>query len=431
MKNVFASLCLSLLLLGCNKQGDKDVTFTTNPIDYTSFLQADPIKSYAAALEEKEFWSKRLGSDSTGVGDLGPLAGAYSKLFETSGDIQYLKDAEQVYKKAITVAAIKIQDGYKRALAKNYITQHRFKDAITLLEESYAGISNKHATELLLFDCYLEVGAYSKALQFLKKIENINQFDYLIRISKWSDHQGDLSAAIGYMQKALAIANSRNNLALQIWANTNIADYYGHQGDIKASYNHYLKTLALQPDNAYAKKGIAWILYSKEYNTAQALELIDHLLANHNLPDYYLLKAEMASYQGDSVLSEEYMQQFFTLANNPLYGDMYNTHKIMALVKTDPYKALQLALKEVDNRTTPQSYQLLALAQLASNLKQEALATITSFVAGKTSDPMALLHSAQVYKANGMLDKVTALKTTLLPASYELGPEVFKQVTAL
>ena len=431
MKNVFASLCLSLLLLGCNGQGDKDVTFTTNPIDYTSFLQADPIKSYAAALEEKEFWSKRLGSDSTGVGDLGPLAGAYSKLFETSGDIQYLKDAEQVYKKAITVAAIKIQDGYKRALAKNYITQHRFKDAITLLEESYAGISNKHATELLLFDCYLEVGAYSKALQFLKKIENINQFDYLIRISKWSDHQGDLSAAIRYMQKALAIANSRKNLALQIWTNSNIPDYYGHQGDIKASYNHYLKTLALQPDNAYAKKGIAWILYSKEYNTAQALELIDHLLANHNLPDYYLLKAEMASYQGDSVLSEEYMQQFFTLANNPLYGDMYNTHKIMALVKTDPYKALQLALKEVDNRTTPQSYQLLALAQLASNLKQEALATITSFVAGKTSDPMALLHSAQVYKANGMLDKVTALKTTLLPASYELGPEVFKQVTAL
>jgi len=431
MKNVFASMCLSVLLLGCNGQGDKDVTFATNPEDYTSFLQADPIKSYAAALEEKEFWSKRLGSDSTGVGDLGPLAGAYSKLFETSGAIQHLKDAEQVYKKAITVAAIKIQDGYKRALAKNYITQHRFKDAITLLEESYAGISNKHATELLLFDCYLEVGAYSKALQLLKKIENINQFDYLIRISKWSDHQGDLSAAIGYMEKALTIANSRKNLALQIWTNTNIADYYGHQGDIKASYNHYLKTLALQPDHAYAKKGLAWILYSKEHNITQASVLIDHLLKNHNLPDYYLLKAEMASYQGDSVLSEEYMQQFFTLANNPLYGDMYNTHKIRALVKTDPYKALQLAQKEVDNRSTPQSYQLLALAQLASNQKQEALATITNFLVGKTSEPMALLYSAQVYKANGMLDKVTALKTALLPASYELGPEIYKQVTAL
>ena len=142
-----------------------------------------------------------MGADSTGVGDLGPLAGAYSKLFETSGDIQYLKDAEKVYKKAITVSSIKIQDGYKRALAKNYITQHRFKDAITLLEESYAGISNKHATELLLFDCYLEVGAYPRAEQILKKIENINQFDYLIRISKWSDHKGIYLLPLGIWKK--------------------------------------------------------------------------------------------------------------------------------------------------------------------------------------------------------------------------------------
>ena len=175
MKNIFACICFTLVLLGCNGKGDTDLDLVTNPEHYTSFLEANPIKSYAEALQEKVFWSIRLGADSTGVGDLGPLAGAYSKLFETSGDIQHLKDAEKVYKKAITVAAIKIQDGYKRALAKNYITQHRFKDAITLLEESYAGISNKHATELLLFDCYLEVGAYSKAEQLLKTLENTKQ----------------------------------------------------------------------------------------------------------------------------------------------------------------------------------------------------------------------------------------------------------------
>ena len=431
MKNIFACICFTLVLLGCNGKGDTDLDLVTNPEHYTSFLEANPIKSYAEALQEKVFWSKRLGADSTGVGDLGPLAGAYSKLFETSGDIQHLKDAEKVYKKAITVAAIKIQDGYKRALAKNYITQHRFKDAITLLEESYAGISNKHATELLLFDCYLEVGAYSKAEQLLKTLENTKQYNYLIRISKWSDYKGDLSNAIGYMEKALAIANSRENLALQIWTNSNIAAYYGHQGDIKASYNHYLKTLALQPDHAFAKKGIAWILYSKEHNTAQASVIIDHLLKNHKVPDYYLLKAEMASYQGDSVLSEQYMQQFFTLADNPLYGDMYNTHKIMALVKTDPEKALQLAQKEVANRPIPQSYHLLALAQLALNQKPEALETITNFVVGKTTQPMALLNSALVYKANGMLEEVGVFKTALLPARFELGPETYTQVIAL
>ena len=237
-------------------------------------------------------------------------------------------------KKPLLLHAIKIQDGYKRALAKNYITQHRFKDAITLLEESYAGISNKHATELLLFDCYLEVGAYPRAATVLKKNRK---------------HQTSSITLLGFLNGVI-IKVTYSPLPLGTWKKPwlsrileiiwlyksglihNIADYYGHQGDIKASYNHYIKTLALQPDHAYAKKGIAWILYSKEHNITQACVLIDHLLTNHNLPDYYLLKAEMASYQGDSVLkSQEYMQQFFTLANNPLYGDMYNTHKIKGL----------------------------------------------------------------------------------------------------
>ena len=88
MKNIFACICLSLLLLACDGRGDTDIRFATNPQDYNAFLKANPIKSYTEAVQEKEFWSKRLGADSTGVGDLGPLAGAYSKLFERSDGIQ-------------------------------------------------------------------------------------------------------------------------------------------------------------------------------------------------------------------------------------------------------------------------------------------------------------------------------------------------------
>mgnify|MGYP005668404743 FL=1 len=44
---------------------------------------------------------------------------------------------------------------------------------------------------------------------------------------------------------------------------------------------------------------------------------------------------------------------------------------------------------------------------------------------------MALLHSALVYKANGMLEEVGVFKTALLPARFELGPETYTQVIAL
>lgn len=432
MKNIWCCLCIGILLWSCkNEKKEEERTTITSPIDYAAYLEADQTKRYKSALKEQEFWSKRLGDDSTGVGDLGPLAGAYSKLFETSGNIQNLKDAEIVYKKAIKIAASSIKDGYIRSLARNYISQHRFKEATALLEESYAGVSNKHATELMLFDCYMEIGSYEKAEALLRKIENPNDYNYLIRISKWSDYKGQLDAAIRYMERAMKIAESRNSEYLKIWTYTNIADYYGHDGNIKASYDHYLKALRLQPDNAYAKKGIAWILYSEERNISEANRILDTLLVHHNIPDYYLLKAEMATYNTKDNEAEKYMNLFLEKTKDPLYGAMYNTHIIEELITSNPEKALALANIEVANRATPETYHLLALAQLANGDKEPALKTIETYVDGKTSEPMALLHSAQVYKAHGIDEKVAELRAELEDASYEIGPVLAKKVKSL
>ena len=49
MKNIFACICVSLLLLACDGRGDTDIRFDTNPQDYTAFLEANPIKSYTEA----------------------------------------------------------------------------------------------------------------------------------------------------------------------------------------------------------------------------------------------------------------------------------------------------------------------------------------------------------------------------------------------
>jgi Tfp pilus assembly protein PilF len=283
----------------------------------------------------------------------------------------------------------------------------------------------------MLFDCYMEIGSYNKAEEILKKLENPKDYNYLIRISRWSDYKGQLSAAIRYMERAIKIAESRNSVSLKIWTYSNIADYYGHDGNIRASYNYFIKTLKLQPDNAYAKKGIAWILFSKEHNIPEANRILDRLIPYHKVPDYYLLKAEMAHYDGQDDAAEKHMQQFLTLVDMPLYGNMYNSYKIEVLVESDPERALILAKEEIKNRATPETYHLLALAQLANDKEEKALETIQKYVEGKTSEPMALVHSAMVYKANGMDEKVAILKKYLLAASYEIGPVITAEVANL
>jgi hypothetical protein len=75
----------------------------------------------------------------------------------------------------------------------------------------------------------------------------------------------------------------------------NIADY-GHAGDIEKS-RLPLKALKLDP-NDVPKKGIAWIVYSFEKIRMKPCNF-NSVTQNHNAPDYYLLKADIADFQRD------------------------------------------------------------------------------------------------------------------------------------
>ncbi|NEN22698.1 hypothetical protein G3O08_04160 [Cryomorpha ignava] len=415
------------LLTACGKPSDKQIA---NPADYNIYLTTTEQPGLESAMESYEFWNSRIDGDTTGVGDISGAAGSYGALFTATGDIENLKKAEVLYKKGIELSANN-KDGFTRSLAHNYISQHRFKEAKNLLEESLNGPSDKYETHLMLFDVYMELGQYEEAGKMLQRVENENRFSFLIRRSKWNDHLGNLPEAIRYMEKAKAIAETSNNKTLKIWSYTNLADFYGHAGRIEDSYKHYLKTLEIEPDNAYAKKGIAWIAYANDKNTEEANRILDAAAKGHKVPDYYLLKAEMAAYNGNTKLEEENLDAFLKAVANPLYGGMYNTYLIELYADKNPDKALTLAEKEIENRATPETYQLLAYAQLKAGQKEKALETINLHVKGKTYEPMAQYHSALIYKANGMMADANSMKKELQEAAFELGPVVMEEVNRL
>lgn len=417
-------LYLSIFLISCSEE--KNERFT-NPSDYDAFLITSINKTYDDAVEEINFWNNRIKQDTSGVGELGPLASAYTTLFISTGIASNLKNAEIVYKKAIELSANN-KDSYIRALGKNLISQHRFKEAKNLLEESYRGISNKRATEMILFDVYMELGEYKKANECLAKVKNINDFNYLIRLSKWYDFKGDLDNAIKYLEKAKSIAESRNSISLKIWTYGNLGDYYGHDGRIKEAYMYYLQVLRLQPDNVHAKLRIAKIAYTIEENSIEAGRIIDSVLKTYRNPEVYLFKAELEEFEGNEINANRYKEQFIQSSGKSEMSSLYNTHLIRIYAETDPNKALDLATKEIQNRATPITYHYLAYAQLKNGLKVEALNTVETFVIGKTNEPLALYHSFLVYRANGMEADSNSLKQELKNSGFELGPLLLKEL---
>ncbi len=427
MKNLVWVIA-AVLLVAC-KEDPKNIAIL-NVEDYDSFLDTSERGTFNEATTTVDFWSKRLRPDTTGVGDLAPLAGGYEQLFQQTGKGEYLVMAEELYRKGWEISANN-KDGFARHLAHNYVSQHRFSEAYELLNETLNTPSNKHQTKLMLFDVAMEVGEYNKAYEYLNEVTDMSDYNYLIRLSKWSDYKGNLDDAIRFMEKAREIADSRDSKPLKIWTYSNLGDYYGHAGMISKSYEMYLQTLKLQPDNAYVKKGLAWIAYAADDNTEEAHRILDSVMVYHSIPDYHLLKSEIYEYEGFLAKAEMEQKRFVEAIEAGNYGTMYNAYLIEYYSESNPSKAVQLAKEELTNRKTPEAYHLLALSELKSNNPTLALQIIEDYVKGKTFEPMALYHSALVYKANQKYDEVESIKKELMEASFELGPLLMREINEL
>lgn len=424
-------LIIATLIFSCDDQAQK----ITDVADYEAFLNAPESDQLQRLDADYIFWQEKLDKHPNQFPYLVKTAGAATGIFQQTGKIAKLKEAET----HLVLANEKTNynnPSYLRALSRNYISQHRFKESLKLLIKAEAIGDELRATQKMLFDVHLELGNVKAAYSNLNKIKDLSDFDYLIRIAKWSDHEGNLDATIQYMEKAMAIAERSNNIALKNWSYTNIADYYGHDGQVEKSYNHYLKALELDPNNAYAKKGIAWIIYSYEGNTEEALRIVNTIKEAHTSPDYELFIAEMASTKNDDATKKVAIYNFIkTLKQEEKnYGQMYNAHLCNVLLEEldQTERALDLAANEVKERPTAMSYDLLAWAHYKNNDLEKAVDYADNYVRGKTHEPMALFHLATIYKAKDADNDFTkSAKQELLESAFELGPELMKQVRNL
>lgn len=423
MKNfLLGTLCI-LGLFACNDQKVKhhDQTHFTGHEQFLSSLKNDSLKARKALHEITE--------DSNFLQMLARVQ-ELQELFELTGNVDYLNEATNLQEKVVDKIYIK-REKQLRALAQLYIKQHRFQQADSTMNVSMS-ISESRQNKLVAFDVAMELGEYKKAANILTELHKPNDFNYLVRAAKWKDHTGALESTIDLMLKAEKLAESEGNAKKLEWVYTNLGDYYGHNNEIEKSYDYYMKALLLNSKNVYALHKIAYILYSSNKAYDEALTVLESLQQINTAPDLDLLKAEIYSMDDQQSRAEEAMDQFYHKVNTRAYGNMYNGHLIeyYCAVGKDQ-KALELAKREVNNRSTPETYSWLALAHLASGNNQEAFDIIEHKVWGKTHEPTAMIISGKVFKSQGHTDKVEKIKSDLSEASFELGPLTMREVEGL
>ena len=425
--SILTVLSIFFLTIGCETTPHQ----VSNKADYEKYLDKKDTTTLDFVSSEINFWQTKHDKAPNQMSYLSIIASNYSKKFDITANIDYLLLAEDLlvqYNQSLQFSKV----NPLRSLARNYISQHRFKEALVLANKAKDIGEGMEETHKLLFDVQMELGNYTEAEKSLNAM-TLKEFDYYIRAAKWNDHKGDLDTTIVLMKKATAEAEKYDNKDLKIWCYTNLGDFNGHAGKIKDSYDNYLKALSLDANNNYALKGIAWIVFSHEKNAEESKRIINVISKRHDSPDFYLLKAEIAEFENNKKEKKANLDQYAAALQSNKYGAMYN--KYNAILFADDTKkvpqALEIAKEEVSHRPTPVSYDLLAWSYYNAGEKEKALEIANKYVAGKSFEPQLNYHLAVIYKANNQLEKVKPIKKDLMNSLYELGPNYESKIKSL
>lgn len=399
--------------------------------DYEAYLTQTHLEKAEATLKNRtDFWENKLREQPDNFVYQSKVAGQYAAWFKLTADVSKLYQSDSLLH--LVNERYPNQVGTLQALAANAITQHQFAQAEKYMRQALSIGEHKFASSLMLTDVLMERGNFGDANLLLRDVASATHFDYLIREMKMLDQEGDLPAAIQQMEKALALARSSGNEAALGWALSNLADMYGHDGQIQKSYNTYLEALSHNHADLHSLKGIAWVAFSHDKNTAAARHILGFLQTVHHVPDYELLLADIAAFENKPAEATAHRQSFLQKAGNPAYGNMYKAYlcNLKASKTGQASEALAIAEHEIAERPHPMSYGLLAWAELQNGDKQSALETLKKHVLNRTHEPKALYHSGVILLENGHKEEAKEYLEEALDASYELGPVATAEIQA-
>jgi tetratricopeptide (TPR) repeat protein len=404
------------LLVGCSVKKErianlKDFQFAIEPGNSEALKNCD---------EEIAFWENKQRVNP-GDAYLSKIGAAYAKRFSLTGEIENIYTSDSLYRQVLKSDSN--STGAYQALAVNCITRHEFRQAKSYIQKALAIGDNKAASFYTLFDINMELGDIAGARFAISRFENENAFAHLIRSAKLDDQEGRLDIAIEKMEKALE--RIKDHPSLYLWTLSNLGDMYGHAGRLEEAYQAYLSVLKKDPSHDFALKGIAWIAFSHDHNTTLAKQIAQTLLKRKKMPDMHLLLAEIAEVENNISEKDSQLQLFVQKASATKYGDMYN--KYLALLEADEFKnpnrTVEIATIEINNRPTPQSYDLLAWGYFQQGQLEKAVEVAQRHVEGKTFEPEAYYHLGVIYKSIDS-EKSRTFLTEASESSFELGPGV-------
>jgi len=419
MTRIIISLFITISFFSCKNANTPVVSTTFTDSLMNNYSTPLAIKNNEADLQ---FWKNRIVANTPDYSNTLKYAATLVRRFNLLGNIKDVKLADSLLLKTAQDYNGK-EAGPYFSLVSHYILEHRFKDADSIFDKAAAIGIKKYETDAVSFDIDFELGRMQLAKLFLKNMQIENDYGYQFRKSKWMHYNGELDSSIAAMQKA--VTNAGKDDALRLAALSNVGDLYIHASKLDKAYDCFVQCVKANAADMHSIMGIGWIALAKDKNDSLAQKLFEFVAGKTQSPEPLFKLVAVGEQRGDSALQVKYAKAFEAKAIDSLNGNMYNKYLIQLYtgILHQPAKAEAVAKKELDNRTTPQTYAWYAWALLNNNKADEAYKVYEKNVSGKPLEGLELYWMGKLmqlfnkgYNANQFFKAATINLYDLSPA---------------
>ena len=422
MKHLLPAVLL-LCLLGSCRQDQRQIV---DGAFVDSLIQKYTIPAFAKQnREEMHFWQNRIDPAVPGYLNESRYAAGLAMDFRLLGDIDSLKRSDSIL--------LKVSRDYNHkeasvllALASHSITEHRFREADSiLLKARWLGLKQYESLSSS-FDVDFELGRYSEARIGLNALRSANDFGYYFRASKVDHLNGSIDSAISDMLKSAELTGTSDYL--KGVALSGAADLYIHAGDCRSANGKYMECIRTYGADLHSIIGLGWIALVHDHNDAQARKIFRFVSSKTQLPDPLFKLSEITGNDAEQLSAA---RDFEKKATDARYGGMYNKYLIQLYtgILRNPARAESIAKDELNNRSTPQTYAWYAWALFSNNKKDEAYRIFESHVSGQPLEALELYYMGKLMRGLNKGYNAQEFFKAAYATRYDLGPAIEEDLT--
>lgn len=399
---LFATLlCTILIFNACTKNQATDEP------------QPEP-QSPVKSLEKNPtilFLENRVKNDPEDFIAQNKLAAQYLQRLRETGDLEFLKLAEQAARASLAALPAEQNKGGLALLTRVEFSSHKFTSAHEHALQLVKLEQDKGYAYQILGDILLETGQYEEAKEAFLEMEKLGGFEPMMqvaveqRLARLDLLYGNHAGAKRHFSNALKIASAipEPQAETVAWCNWQLGDTVFAKGDYKTAEKYYLDALKAFPDHIPTVASLGRVR-AAQGDLAGAIEQFekafrlkpDTAFAAH-LADLY----ELSGREEDSKKQYELVEEYSHLSDPN--GIPYDRDLALFYANHDwkTEEAYNLAVKEYEVRHDIYGADTIAWTALKAGKLSEAQTAIKEALRLGTLDALLFYHAGMIENAAG------------------------------